>query len=223
MKLLQLHDRKAMMPKMKEDLTQEDRQKTLRYLMFIKEKRYGTVKARWCADGRPQWQYTQKEGACSPTVSLEAMMISCCIETKGIDMHGDRYPGHIPPCRHEVSSTHGIGSNASWTHPKDWTNNIQKIHMAWQKKESYAICSIKKALYGTLQAALLFWSLLSKTLENCGFTINPYDQSVTNKIRNGKQCTIVWHMDDLKISHVDKDVIEGIIIKLNKKLGKESL
>jgi len=54
MKLLQLHDRKAMMPKMKEDLTQEDRQKTLRYLMFIKEKRYGTVKARWCADGRPQ-------------------------------------------------------------------------------------------------------------------------------------------------------------------------
>jgi len=47
--------------------------------MFIKEKRDGAVKARGCADGRPQRQYTEKGYASSPTVSLEAMMMSCCI------------------------------------------------------------------------------------------------------------------------------------------------
>ena len=34
--------------------------KALRYLMFLKEKRDGTIKARGCADGRPQRIYTGK-------------------------------------------------------------------------------------------------------------------------------------------------------------------
>jgi hypothetical protein len=58
---------------------------------------------------------------------------------------------------------------------------------------------LKKALYGTLQAALLFWQNLSKQLQKWGFEINPYDFCMANKIINGKQCTIMWHVDDLKI------------------------
>ena len=80
--LRQLHDRKAMVPISKDDMSTEDRQKALQYLMFIKEKRDGAIKARGCADGRPQRQYTEKGEASSPTVSLEAMMISCCIDAK---------------------------------------------------------------------------------------------------------------------------------------------
>eukprot|EP00978_Attheya_sp_CCMP212_P046045 scaffold371638_cov90-Attheya_sp.AAC.1 len=30
---------------------------------------------------------------------------------------------------------------------------------------------------------------------------------------NGKQCTIVWHVDDSKISHVDSNVVVGDIIE----------
>ena len=80
--LRQLHDRKSMVPMLKGELSLEDRKKALRYLMFIKEKRDWAIKARGCADGRPQWQYTEKGDASSPTVSLEAMMMSCCIDTK---------------------------------------------------------------------------------------------------------------------------------------------
>jgi len=36
-----------------------------------------------------------------------------------------------------------------------------------------------------------------------GFTINPYDQCIANKTINGRQCNIIWHVDDLKISHVE--------------------
>jgi len=39
---------------------------------------------------------------------------------------------------------------------------------------------------------------------------------------NGKHCTIIWHVNDLKISHVDSNVMKDIINKLNKKFGQES-
>jgi hypothetical protein len=42
------------------------------------------------------------------------------------------------------------------------------------------------------------------------------------QIINGLQRTIVWHVDDLKISHVEKKVVTGIIQKLHTKYGKES-
>jgi hypothetical protein len=48
-----------------------------------------------------------------------------------------------------------------------------------------------KAIYGTLNAALLFWLKLSKDLETWGFVMNPYDWCVMNKTVNGKQCTIL--------------------------------
>jgi hypothetical protein len=74
---------------------------------------------------------------------------------------------------------------------------------------------LKKALYGTLQAAILFWKDLTATLAKMGFVVNPYDWCVANKIVNGKQCTIVWHVDDLKISHVDAEVIEDVVSDLD--------
>ena len=42
------------------------------------------------------------------------------------------------------------------------------------------------------------------------------------KFINGKQCTIGWHVDDLKISHVDEEVVEEIIRGLNGRYGKET-
>jgi hypothetical protein len=79
-----------------------------------------------------------------------------------------------------------------------------------------------KALYGTLRAALLFWRKLSETLTDLGFTINPYDQCVANKMVNGKQCTVLWHVDDLKISHSEPEVVTSVLNSLSKKFGKDA-
>jgi hypothetical protein len=75
-------------------------------------------------------------------------------------------------------------------------------------------------LYGTLQAAMLFWKDLSAKLVGWGYEINPYDWCVANKTVNGKQCTVVWHVDDLKISHVDSTVVDSLLDLLNKEYGK---
>ena len=44
--LRQLHDRRAMVPMQKNELSAEDKKRALRYLMFIKEKRDEAIKAR---------------------------------------------------------------------------------------------------------------------------------------------------------------------------------
>lgn len=45
---------------------------------------------------------------------------------------------------------------------------------------------------------------------------------IANKDVDGSQCTILWHVDDLKISHVDPKVVTGIIQQLEQQFGKEA-
>ena len=55
-----------------------------------------------------------------------------------------------------------------------------------------------------------------------GFKINPYDWCVANKTINDKQCTILWHVDDLKILHVDATAVTKIIATLNQEFVNET-
>jgi hypothetical protein len=55
-----------------------------------------------------------------------------------------------------------------------------------------------------------------------GFTINPYDQCVANKFIDGSQCTVIWHVDDLKISHIKSEIVTAIIGKLSGIFGIEA-
>ena len=50
--------------------------------MFLKEKCDGSIKARGCAERRSQREYTTKAETSSPTVSLEAMMLTCAIDAR---------------------------------------------------------------------------------------------------------------------------------------------
>ncbi len=57
---------------------------------------------------------------------------------------------------------------------------------------------LQKALYGLMQASLLFYRKLRKEMEQYGFMINPYNPCVANKTTAcKKQLTVIWHVDDL--------------------------
>jgi hypothetical protein len=43
---------------------------------------------------------------------------------------------------------------------------------------------------------------------------------VANKTIYGKQCTIAWYVDDMKISHVDPNVVTKEIQEIENKFGK---
>ena len=80
-----------------------------------------------------------------------------------------------------------------------------------------------KALYGTLRAARLFWEKLqAKLVNDWGFTPNRYDSCVVNKEVNGKQLTVAWHVDDLKVSHQDESALDEFIAMMEEEFGKET-
>ena len=59
-------------------------------------------------------------------------------------------------------------------------------------------------------------------MEKHGFASNPYDGCVMNKMINGSQCTIGWHVDNIKLSHVENSVAEAVLAELEKEFGKEA-
>ena len=78
----------------------------------------------------------------------------------------------------------------------------------------------KKAIYVTLEASLLFWAKLSKSLEEMVYKRNEYNWCVMNNIIDNKQRTILWHINDLKISHVEPAVISIVLDDIDSEYGK---
>jgi hypothetical protein len=68
----------------------------------------------------------------------------------------------------------------------------------------------------------LFWKELSNFwIKELGFEFNQYDKCVVNKMVNGKQYTIIRHVDDLMLTHVNQEVLEHIVSELSQKFGSE--
>ena len=55
-------------------------QMSLAYLMFLKRKRSGLIKARGCADGQLQREYISKLESSSPCVKTHALFLSCIVD-----------------------------------------------------------------------------------------------------------------------------------------------
>jgi Reverse transcriptase (RNA-dependent DNA polymerase) len=149
-------------------------------------------------------------------------MISCTIDTKeGRDVATFDIPGAFMQVdMDEVVHMRLEGTMADLVvklSPKTYEKYI-----TYEGNKRVLYVQLKKALYGTLCASLLFWKRLTEVLKGWGFVVNPNNQCVANKIVNGKQCTILWHVDDLKISHHDPEVVSSIIAQLETEFGKEA-
>ena len=57
-------------------LTKEKKRKALRAVNLIEKKRTGLIKGRMCANGAPHWKFVPREESRSPTLSLEALIMS---------------------------------------------------------------------------------------------------------------------------------------------------
>eukprot|EP00980_Cylindrotheca_fusiformis_P012362 scaffold3036_cov117-Cylindrotheca_fusiformis.AAC.1 len=182
------------------NLTIAQKKAALQYLMFLKEKRSGKIKGRGCADGRKQRIYKTKEETSSPTISVEALFLSCLIDAierrhvMVVDIPGAFMHADIDETIHVKL----VG---------DIAELLLRVDPSYRK-------------YVTYERGKM--NLVEFLVNKHGFVMNPYDKCVVNKNINGKQCTIGWHVDDLKISHVENDVIEGVYDLLNENYGKES-
>ena len=77
----------------------------------------------------------------------------------------------------------------------------QKYIPTSSKGKPILYVKMHKVLYGMMHSALLFYRKLVGDLEAYGFKINLYNPCVANMEVDGSQMTVVWHVDDLKVSH----------------------
>ena len=114
-----------------------------------------------------------KDEVSSPIVSLEAMILSCTIDAKE-----DRYIllADIPGAFLHTDMDEDVHMILEGTIAEQIVKldpSLYRKHIWYtQKGKPMLYVQLKKALYGTLQAALLFWRLLSDTLQELGFKIN---------------------------------------------------
>ena len=193
-------------------LTRDQKYKALHAINLIKEKRCGRIKGRTCADGRPQRAYVPREEATSPTVSMEALMATLVIDAKEqrdvaiFDVPGAYLHADMPDDKFVLLKLEGEFVNIMCdVNP----NYIPFVRTEKGKKVLYL--QLLKALYGCIESALLWYNCYTNSLNKLGFKINETDKCIANKMINGKQCTIVWYVDDNKLSHVDKNVVSDVI------------
>ena len=84
-------------------------------------------------------------------------------------------------------------------------------YIAYENGKALLYLELFKSLYGMLISSLLFYQKLRKDMEAIGFKLNPYNPCVAKKSIRNKQITITWHVDDLKVSHSDKYIVDAFI------------
>eukprot|EP01042_Synura_sphagnicola_P036724 gene36724-biopygen22090 len=87
------------------------------------------------------------------------------------------------------------------------------------QRDGGIVVRLKKALYGCIESARLWYETLRDSLVEYGFVINPYENCVFNKSSGDYQLTVVVYVDDLLITSEDNGAIDAFIDFLKRKFG----
>ena len=160
-----------------------------------------------------------KADTSSPTVSIESLLLSCMIDAlEGRDVATCDIPGAFMQADIDEEIHVKFDGELVDLMIQNDPNLAQYVAIENGKRVLYTL--LNKALYGTVQASLLFWKRLSSFLiDTHGFERNPYDWCVVNKTVNGKQFTSVWYVDDLKLLHVETNVVDDMVQLLKQEFG----
>lgn len=159
------------------------------------------------------------------TVSIESLFLSFIINTKeGRKVVTCNIPGAFMhqteiDCIDEVIHVQLEGPLAKLLTKVD-PELVYTKYLSKEGKKDVMYVWLAKALYGTLQVALLFWKDLSGCLIGQGFILNPYDNCMANKMIKGMLCTVLWHVNDIKMPHVSEHVLDKLGANLNDCYGK---
>lgn len=211
----QLHEKGVFSPVHYNELSNKQKVKLLRTLMFLKRKRNNVLKSRFVADGSTQLRFLSSVDPSSPTVSTEALFISSAIDglekrvVATVDIEGAylhaKMKGEV-----YIQIEPVIASILA---------SIEPEYEKYRLPNGSLVTKLDKALYGCIESARLFYEHISKTLKDHGFKPNDYDPCVFNKEMYGKQCTVVVYVDDLKISCTNGRGVDDVINDLKKVYG----
>ena len=221
----QLHRRVCFGPIAIKDLTPEEKKKAMEALMFLTEKRDGTVKGRMVYNGKPTREWLSREDSSSPTVMNESTFLTATVDAKenrdvmSFDVPNAFIQTLMPETnagdeRIIMKITGVLVDILVQLSPETYGP-----YVVFENNRKVLYVVVLRAIYGMLQAALLWYQKFKRDLEDIGFKFNPYDPCVANRKVHGSQQTVLFHVDDGKSSHRLKKVNDEFERWLNHKYG----
>jgi hypothetical protein len=187
-------------------LTNDEKTKVLESHMFVIKKRTGETKARLFGGGNKQRDYLTKEDSSLLTVATKSVLLTLIVDADEkrdvaiVDISNAFIQTRVEDKKDQVIiQIRGV--------VVDWLTKIApevytQYVSADRKGGKTLLVECMNAIYGTMIAGLLYYHKFAESLEGKKFIKNPYYPCVWNKVIKGKQCTIYFHVDNCKISHV---------------------
>ena len=198
-----------------EDMSTEDIGKIISSSTFLKDKYtaegvFEKLKARLVAGGHLQDRNIYDKST-SPTVSTTSLFVIASIAAAEgravatVDFPGaflnSRMPEDEPPVFMRLNKYESMV-----------LTKIDKEFEKYLRPNGTIIVRLKRALYGCVQSARLWHRKLSEDLKTLGYNVNMQDMCVFNRTEgDGRQSTIVVHVDDLMITASTENMINKII------------
>jgi hypothetical protein len=188
-------------------LTQFERDAVIYSSAFIKHKykpdgEYDKCKARLVAGGNLQ-DKLMYETTSSPTASSTAILTVIGIAARNgahvatIDIGGAYLNAPMAPTCVKVHMAIDRVLTARLV-------ALDPSYAPFVRANGTVVVLLKMALYGTVEAAKLWYDHIISTAVAVGFVANPYERCVLNKIGiSGHQITIVIYVDDILVTCVD--------------------
>jgi hypothetical protein len=213
----QIHMSKTFVPKHWHELTSKQKEQILESFMFVEQKKNGTDKGRMVFSGNKEHGFISKEEASLPTACTEPILLIAVADAKeGRDVVTVNIPNAFVQTvisdaekdYHVMVQLCGVIVDILC----DIAPEVYSKYVTRNKKgEKILIVQCMNALYGTMVASLLYYNKFVGCLERNRFGMNWYTPSVANKLVDGKVLTIIFHVDDCKISHGSSKVVNDTI------------
>ena len=195
--------------------------------MFLKMKynsegEFDKLKARLVAGGHQQDRNIYNDGS-NPTVSTCALFICAAIAATEersvavIDFPGAFVKSHIPENHTPIYMK--LNKFLTMIMCK-----IDSNHSKYVLRDGTSIVKLSKALYGCIESGKMWYDNLTNKLKSLGYKPNIHDMCVFNKINeDGSQTTIVIHVDDIKLTSNNDEVLEKRIKEIETLFGEVTI
>ena len=96
---------------------------------------------------------------------------------------------------------------------------MDSSYIQYKRYNGTMMVVLRKALYGCVQSAMLWYREIRSTLEAIGYSVNPYDICVFNKNVKDVRGTILLYVDDLFITSNVECEVKAVSQALKNKYG----
>jgi hypothetical protein len=196
------------------DVPLEERNKIVPSHVIFKEKylpsgEFEKLKARLVADGnREDISHIERKLSSSPTVATSSVMIGFAISAFqrwkrcAIDFTSAYLNAHLKDLKKYMRLPAPVVKVLIEMHPE-----MQKFQTA----DGSMIVKLRKAIYGLVEAARLWYDHVSDTLITLGYTKTPSDNCVFVRRVNKEECIIFLHVDDMFITYSDTSLYDDLL------------